>query len=251
MSVLKTLIRSLFASLIILGLTLAPRIVNAQQDIVALTGAVMHEHGDTVIYQHDTTALTEVIRGDTVTRIDRINGRDRETVVFALHGDSATVVHARWGDGPWAASRPRVVSKRSATGIHRMLDQEREQAAFRARLARERPDKVMPMITPPERPDWPKTYVLWSRVRLLQHLDTIKRVHDCPGREWPDTTVFVFYGADSVKRIRPDPRRFGFVMKQTLIGEMRSSLIRVTSGTPLSLDDRMPHPGDMACAPHR
>lgn len=234
-------------ALVSLLLVTRPLIARAQHDLVALTGAVLHAHGDTVIYQHDTTELVEVIRGDTVTRTDRINGRDRETVVIALHGDSAQVVRSRWGEGPWGPSRSRISTKREATRIHGMLVDERQQAAFRQRLARGGTDKVMQAITPPERPDWPKTYVLWSRVRLLQHLDTIKRVHDCTGHEWPDTTVFVFYGADSVKRIRPDPRRFGFVMRQTLIGEMRASLLRVTSGTPLSIDDRMPHPGDMAC----
>lgn len=224
---------------------------HAQQRIVALNGAVLRVHGDTAAYERDTTALVEVDRRDTIAQARIVNGRTVTTIEYLVHGDSAQPVRTRAGDGPWTNSASRVVSKRSAAIVRSMVEREREQSALREQLAREHPDKPVRLPEPPARPASPQTYVLWSRVRLLQHLDTVKRVRDCPDREHPDTTVFVFYHADSVKRVRPDPRRFGFVMQQTLIGEMRASMTRVASGTPLSIEDRVPHPGDMACPPAR
>src|SRR3954469_16536950 len=84
---------------------------------------------------------------------------------------------------------------------------------------------MLDRFNPPTLPDTAREYVISPASRIVQHRDTVRVIKGCPA-ERNDTTTFLMFGGDSARRLNAPARTFGQGMAQTLIGQMRNSLLQ-------------------------
>ncbi len=91
-------------------------------------------------------------------------------------------------------------------------------------------------IAAPKSPKDPLSYCTHLGELLLQHLDTLRSIHvlfqqhaTALGADRmsvaADTTIWLFTGDTTVRRLSPAPRRFGYAMANTLRGEMQAVMV--------------------------
>jgi hypothetical protein len=66
---------------------------------------------------------------------------------------------------------------------------------------------------------------------MTQHRDTVRYIRGCAAVGHADTTVFLLFARDSVKRLSTDPRMFGEAMVLSLVGHMRSALLQQSNAS--------------------
>jgi hypothetical protein len=76
----------------------------------------------------------------------------------------------------------------------------------------------------PLAPPTPISYCIDRSRTIVQHADTARDIRKVGART--DTTIFVFVGDTTVKRMAPSPATLGYAMYTTLVGEMHMSVVR-------------------------
>lgn len=205
-----------------------PARTDAQKSIVGLTGTVLRYHGDTIWVERDTTVRRTIYHGDTVIRASWVNDRLRTTEVFVVRGDEALMVEFRDSTGKLAELKapPRPLPASIATMDRRMLEGEIRMDDLRSRVPR-----LDDLMEPPVAPDPARTYRLSDTKTIVQHRDTVSVIRSCPALRQVDTSIYVLFGRDSVRRVTPAPRSFGRAMAYALVGDMRSALVSEVAAT--------------------
>ena len=103
-----------------------------------------------------------------------------------------------------------------------MLEMELRSQESRQRLAALR--SFRDPMQPPDLPDAVTTYAVSPAVRMTQHRDTVRYIRGCVELGRVDTTTFLMFAADSVRRLSPPARTFGPAMANSLVAHMRSAL---------------------------
>ena len=206
-----------------LGWLLVASVGAAQKTIVSSAGWIFRYHGDTIWVEHDSAAATAIFHGDTVDRIELLNDRPRLSMSYVLRGDSAYILGIRGTDGqandlPTTRALPALI----ALMERQMLENALREAEVRSRV----PIASLDRFDPPDRPDAARSYDVSRNVTILQHRDTVRYITGCAAIGHADTTTFLLFGRDSVRRVSPSPRMFGRAMALSLISHMRSANLR-------------------------
>ena len=198
-----------------------PDEARAQKTVVGPTGNVIRYLGDTIWIERDTTVRRTIYRGDTVIRASWLNDRLRTTETFVLRGDQAVLIELSDSAGKAVEFKapPRPLPVMIATMDRRMLESELRMDELRSRIA-----FAGDQMEPPVAPDPARTYRLSETKTLLHHRDTVSIIRSCAALQQTDTTVYLLFGRDSVRRVAPSPRSFGSAMAYALVGDMRSAL---------------------------
>jgi hypothetical protein len=203
------------ARLVVFALIAPLAAATAQKTLVSLSGTVMRYHGDTIWMERDSTMQESITRGDTVETISAMNGVERRRSVYVIRGDSAYVIR----NGTVAL---RGLPSSVATSLNTMLALElRSQNTLRMLES----PPLRGQTAPPASPETTATYKISPALRISQHRDTLTYVRGCEGAH-NDTTLFLLFGRDSVKRISQPQRMFGQAMANGLYSQMRMSLMQ-------------------------
>jgi hypothetical protein len=205
---------------------------------------IMRYHGDTVWRETDSMAVRTIFHRDSVDRLFTINDTPRYSNSYVLEGDSAILIdatdstgkHTTTGIGTRSPSLMLVTELRSI-----------ESQLGMAKLQGYLPTTANP-IPRPASPEQPVTYAVSPFLTLVQHGDTLRYIRGCAARSPTDTTVFVFFGADSVKRMSPS-RMFGIPMVASLVGQMnRPGILQAVSGRDAAFAGDLPRAQADPCA---
>jgi hypothetical protein len=209
--------------------------------IMGMSGNLFRYHGDTIWLERDSTMTRAVTHGDTVEHVTSINDQPLAELTYVVHGDTAVIVKAVNARGPVPTGTiGRAVPAPMAMFVNKMLETELK--------AGDNP--LAQLIAPPTSPESPKAYVLSPAIRLVQHRDTVAYIRGCDGTR-ADTTKFLMFGTDSVRRVSQPERTFGPAMALSLTTQMRVSLMKeIAAGreTPLTSD---PQKGPAVCSGQR
>ncbi|MBC8090083.1 MAG: hypothetical protein H7Z40_22725 [Phycisphaerae bacterium] len=201
-------------------------------------------HGDTIWRQRDTTMVQTVYRADTVFRSTFFHGRKSSSYTYLALGDSSRILESRDAAGRFVAlvnrNGPSLASleldRTSIDATFRMAESETRMVEVDARMQelRERSASLgmnpppLPIRVPtiPVSPTSKLTYP-FSANRLIEQLgDTVRYITGCAARPPVDTTVFLLFATDSVRRLRPSPRSFDKFMALAMHADMRTVLLR-------------------------
>ncbi|HEY9229253.1 MAG TPA: hypothetical protein VIP11_21580 [Gemmatimonadaceae bacterium] len=196
--------------------------VAAQKMLIGRTGVLYRYHGDTIWIERDTTVSRTIFRGDTVFRTMTVNGRTTLAMTYVALADSARLVDLRdsLGQSKSVAQVPSV-PLRSVTFEREMLEMELRGQDLQARMGSYALGMEPPLVS-----ESPRTYAVSDGVTITQFQDTIWFARGCPKAGRVDTTKFVLYRSDSLKRLTAPERMFGQAMAASIIGQMRSAMIR-------------------------
>ena len=215
----------------------------AQKTVISGTGMVFRYHGDTIWMDRDSTTTRTIYRGDTVITTMSTNDAVRRQMVYVMVRDSARLIDAtdslghRVADGIGRSYPATVVGF-----VRTMLEMELRNADNRARIAAM--TRNGDLTEPPPMPETPRRYVVSPATAIIQHRDTVLYLRGCPASAHIDTTTFLMFGTDSVRRLTRPQRTFGQAMALSLTSQMRMSLTRAF------LDARQPPlPADLPKAP--
>jgi hypothetical protein len=195
----------------------------AQKTIINL-GAVLRYHGDTIWMERDTMVTRAIYRGDTVIKTMWMNDAQLSSSIYLVTGDAARLIGMVDKSGSSVPVRdnaravPLLVISMERSMLESALRMQESMARVSAMGIR-RPNE------PPLFTDTELRYKPASAMQLVQYRDTVKYIRGCPGASRADTTTFVLFGADSVKRVRPE-RVFGQAMAESVINAMRMALTR-------------------------
>ena len=197
--------------------------VGAQKRVVSFSGGSLFRYsGDTIWLERDTTVSRTIYHGDTVIRTTSVNDHVRSSLTFVAFGDSARVIAAQDSLGRPASTRYAAVPRRSMNMERDMLALELRMQSTRAQM---RDYGVGTQLDPPFSSEMARRYAISEMVTIVQSRDTIRYVRGCPSKGPADTTVFILYSADSLKRVSP-PRMFGEAMALSILGQMRLAMGR-------------------------
>jgi len=214
--------RDLLHAAVLIGVLSVSGAVSAQTTIISGTGSIFRYHGDTIRLERDTTVTITIYRGDTVLTSSSVNGALRYEVSYVVRGDSAWVIDVRTANGatlPGTAIGTAAPTQ-SILMTQTMLEAEIRTAAMRARLL------SMSEFEPQALPEPARVYEVSPTVWITQHRDTVWFQRGCRGASRIDTTVFLMFAEDSVKRISQPARMFGKAMNLSLTAHMRSAMMR-------------------------
>lgn len=227
------------AAVAIAAMPLCGRSLSAQTTIPGITGMVMRYHGDTIWRERDTTMSRVVFRGDTVIRTMYVHGKSTGTMTYVLSGDDALLVQNVDGDGK---PRTGVQAARSAPALAVIGERQLLESAITSRGMQERMSGMgigMPGNDAPVSPTTVQTYAMSANRNLVQHGDTVRYITGCQAVGHADTTVYVLFANDSLKRLTPDARTFGPAMVAAVRADMGGVLLR----------QRVRDPADFAALP--
>ena len=121
-------------SLQVVALLVAPlAIAAAQKTIVGMSGTVMRYHGDTIWMERDSTMSRSIRQGDTITQVERINGKLMDSTRYLVKGQSAWMLRESPGGLPPVPGEPVDISV--PTMLNQMLEMEARSAEAQSRLA--------------------------------------------------------------------------------------------------------------------
>lgn len=214
--------------------------------IVAVAGGLqMRYQGDTIWRERDTTVLQTVYRRDSVFRSTFVNGKKTGSEIVVVVGDTSRIVEIRDGAGKFVAlngrngqslqflEADRIAIESGLRAIDaeaRMRETEARTQEMMERLKamggapRDMPtyDRAIPPVSPKEK----QTYPL-SANRVIEHWgDSVRYITGCTARPPVDTTIYLLFGMDSVRRVSPSPRTFDAMMVRAVYGDMNSALVR-------------------------
>ena len=173
-------------------------------------GTLYRFNGDTIWQERDSTVMRNVYRGDTVFQERTVPGKPRSAVAYLILGDSARVLWSTDSTGARVNGSPRLLPAMIANSPRDMLAMQMRgpQGAWR-----------VPLTTTA-----PVSYCIDGARTILQHADTARYLRKSADRV--DTTVYVFVGDTTIKRVSPNPATLGYAMYLTVFGEMEMSLVR-------------------------
>ncbi len=198
--------------------------VAAQRVVSDGIGSEYRSRGDTIWRLRDTTMTRAVYRADTVVQTRYVLGRATGSTISVVRGDSATTV-ARLGPsgevlpGPGA---PRTMSAILALSEQRMFE-----------MAVRRESSMPQGFALPEAPVSPadvQRYPLSASTNIIQHGDTVWYVRGCVQEPPADTTTYLLFANDSLRRLSPSPRTFDKYMVTAVRSDMnRIALAQVVA----------------------
>jgi hypothetical protein len=214
--------------------------LSAQKTIVGMSGTLMRYHGDPIWMERDTTLQQSITRGDTVEQIMSMNGAVLTRTRYLVRGDSAWILRNAGPAGlPPTLGRP--VSVEMVGMLNRMLEAEARSADALAQM--EALGTVGASWSPEALPETPKSYTVSPTLHITQHRDTVTYIRGCVDAH-PDTTLFLLFAKDSVKRLSKPERMFGQGMVVSLTSHMRLALMQTMAAT-----IQRPPPADLPKGP--
>lgn len=210
----------------------------------AISGIQYRYRGDTLWRERDTTLIQTVYKADTVFRSTFILGRKASSHVYLVVGDSSRILESRDAAGRFVATTtkngPALVmleADRAAieTAFRLTETQERmREADVRMQAMTERavamgmnpPPAPAGMPTVPVSPKTKQSYPLSANKLIEQLGDTVRYITGCAARPPVDTTVYLLFATDSVRRLSPAPRSFDQFMALALQSDMNGVLLR-------------------------
>lgn len=214
--------RSLVLSAAAYGL-LAPIALAAQTTILGATGIELRYHGDTIWRMRDTTMTRLILRGDTARRTMFVSGRFRMEQTYVQVGDSAIIVSSKDSTGkerPPIPGTARAVPVSIVSSEAAMVENSLRQSAMQARMP------ISSSWDAPLSSDTERTYLFGANTRIVQFKDTVRYIRGCTAAPPIDTTAYVLFATDSVKRVSPNPRMFDRHMARAVQGDMSSANLR-------------------------
>ena len=224
-------------ALLVVALNRSP----AQKTIVSL-GAVLRYHGDTIWTERDTTVSRAIYRGDTVIKTMWMNDVQLSSTTYLVTSDGARLIGMvdKSGTSVPVPDNARLVPLLVISMERTMLESALRMQESMARVS------AMGITRHNEPPLFAETelrYTVSSALQLVQYRDTVKYIRGCPAASRADTTTFVLFKADSVKRLKPE-RLFGRAMAESVINTMRMALTQQFLRSQTS-----PLPADLPRAP--
>jgi hypothetical protein len=200
--------------------------LSAQTVFPSLGGGELRYSGDTIWRERDTTTVRIVFRGDTATRTSYMHGKATGSQTYVLKGDDALLVDQRDADGKPRALLPtaRVTSAIVVMGERMLLESAVKQRSMTQRMSGM--GVAMPGNDAPLSPATPQMYAMSANRNLVQHLDTVRYITGCVAAGPVDTTVYVLFANDSLRRLSPSPRTFGRAMVAAVRSDMGGVLLR-------------------------
>jgi hypothetical protein len=184
-----------------------------RKTLAGTTGTLFRYSGDTIWQERDTTVNRTIYRGDTVTRERIVNGRRMNQTTYVLVGDSARFLFSIDSAGARHEGSSRLSPAMIVMSARDMLSRQ-----LTSPIATRTTDYV------PLSPATPISYCIDGSRKMIQHGDTARDVRTVGTKV--DTTIYVFVGDTTVKRVSPNPTSFGYAMYTTLVGEMHMSVVR-------------------------
>jgi hypothetical protein len=196
--------------------------------MVTNSGWILRYHGDTIWVERDSLATRTIFHGDTVDRVEKVNDRHRSDVTYQIRGDSAYMIAARDSAGrPFGLSN----AARAVPATYAFYERQVLEMQLRMAEAQSMLPSWVDRHDPPARPDSLQRYVVSRGVTMAQRQDTVWYMNGCAALGHADTTVFLLFARDSVKRLSPNPRMFGQAMALSLVGHMRTALLQASVAT--------------------
>jgi hypothetical protein len=179
------------------------------------TGVMHRAHGDTIWTLRDTTGWRTIFVRDTIKRADLLDGRVLREERYLARDDSAFWISS---SEPPTGPAPRAMPLSVLTSARDLMITTMRSASTPAPTS---------ATTPPRSPATPASYCISAGLSIIQHGDTARYLRSRGSAI--DTSVFVFTGDTTVKRISPTPREFGYTMTNSIRGEMHMALVRRSS----------------------
>jgi hypothetical protein len=205
----------------VLTLGVSPAALDAQTVVQGGIGTELRFLGDTIWRLRDTTMTAVVFRADTITRLNFIHGKPTGTTRYLLRGDVSIMIDDKDGAGKprnqsfWGRVGPELV----VGGERTMIEQ-----VYRNKEMVERATAMgMPSNDAPNSPPDKRYYPFSANLNIEQHLDTVRYIRGCAAAPPIDTTVYLMFASDSVRRLSPAPRTFDRIM----VAAVRSDMSRV------------------------
>ncbi|MEP6835629.1 MAG: hypothetical protein ABJB74_19740 [Gemmatimonas sp.] len=231
-----------FTLLLLIGVS---SLSHAQARVVqsSLLGIQYRILGDTIWRDRDTTSVQSVYRGDTLYENRFVFGRKIQSEIFVINGDNAKIVSSLDGAGKTIPStRSNGTSAGGLEGTRMLLenafrtvdsDARMREAEARLQESYQRALALGLDVRPPPKRAVPDSSPTVKRVypiaasRLLEQLgDTVRYISRCAARPPVDTTVYLLFASDSVRRLSPSPRTFDAMMARAVRSDMRSVATR-------------------------
>ena len=210
----------------LIGVSISSSSLHAQTVVQALGGVELRYRGDTIWRERDTTMTRVIFRGDTTIRTFYTHGKVTATMTYVIAGDDAMLVQYLDADGKVRppASTPRTTSTLVALGERQMLETAIRSSAMTQQMSSM--GRGMPGYDAPLSPATVQTYAMSANKNLVQHGDTVRYITGCAAAGPADTTVYLLFANDSLKRLSPDARTFGPAMAAAVRADMSSVLLR-------------------------
>ncbi|MES2521631.1 MAG: hypothetical protein V4617_02950 [Gemmatimonadota bacterium] len=183
-----------------------------------MSGSELRKRGDSIWTRRDSAMQLEVHRGDTSTRTNYVHGLMRWSVTFLRVRDSVRVIAATGAPGAFIpyVGTPGMHS-RTVANFNREALVRAHRIDSLARLGQ------LPLRDLPRSPDTLIVYPLNCRQFMTHHADTIRRIVERPNSTIRDSSVFVLFGDDSVRRVWPFPRTFDRYVASSLRNDLAFS----------------------------
>lgn len=200
--------------------------LGAQGSVADGIGGELRWKGDTIWRDRDTTGTRVVYRGDTVTRTTYLNGRLRGEQRYLLRGDVGTLIYTRDSTGRMTTSGPlveRVLPLTLMTSERTMIE-----GALRQReMAEQMSSRGMPSMPEAPRSTTTRERYQWTPHTVIEQLgDTLRYIRGCSAAPPVDTTVYVLFASDSVRRLTPNARTFDRHLARAIRADMNSVVLR-------------------------
>jgi hypothetical protein len=191
--------------------------LQAQTVVAASGGTELRFLGDTIWRVRDTTMNMVVFRADTIIRANFVHGRLTGTTRYLASGDASVMIDDKDGEG-----KPRNQSMWGRVGPDIMAGAERTmiESAIRSKEMNDRMSGMMRSMEPPASPIDKHAYPFSANLVIEHHVDTVRYIRGCAQAPPVDTTVFVLFANDSVRRLSPAPRSFDRMMAAAVRGDM-------------------------------
>jgi hypothetical protein len=211
-------------ALAIMGVSLLSASLRAQTVVQGSIGVELRYRGDTIWRERDSTMTRAVFRGDTAIRTYYTHGKLTSTMTYVITGDEAVLIQSLDADGkprPFAPG-PRSTSLLAVLGERQMLESSIRSSAMMQQMSR----MSVPSNDAPLSPATVQTYAMSANKNLVQHGDTVRYITGCSSVGHTDTTVYLLFANDSLKRLSPNPRTFGHTMATAVRADMGTVLLR-------------------------
>lgn len=197
-------------------------VVSAQVVVTTVAGNELRYRGDTVWRYRDTTITRVVLRGDTAIRTTFVHGVLKSTLVYVQRGDMAMLVEMRdsTGNVRSGGSDGRLTPSMIMSVEAGMVEQGLRTQEMMSRMPE------MPGTDGPVRSEALARFAFSANTNIEQFKDTVRYIRGCAAAPPVDTTIYLLYGTDSLRRLAPSPRTFDRHMVAAVRGDIGTVMLR-------------------------
>jgi hypothetical protein len=155
-----------------------------------------------------------------------MHGKVTSSQKYVLVGDEATLLEQRDGDGQLRPipANARSINAIAVLGERIMLESAVRQQSMSSQMSGM--GVAMPGFDAPLSPGTPQTYALSANTHIVQHRDTVRYIRGCVAAGPVDTTLYILFGNDSLRRVSPHPRTFDRFMVSAVRSDMGMVLLK-------------------------